>query len=325
MLHAKLAATAAALALIGGGAAAASLSAGAAVAPPSTVTGVTHITDRPDSGNGGIWAYDTFDRTLTVTADPANNTAEQLAYTATISDSGTYDAITGVHAPNQSTPGTLITHGVSGPMSGTWSYEILAPNTDTLTGVIPVAEDDQFGANPNLVHSSDWPALAFASPEGVVVTPKDDWSWTYSTACEQWTDAADNGDGNIAVDGNITGRTCPVTPYVYGGQWLTRSASRATVSWSYSDGGWPNNAKCVEVYITGYGFAPIGDFAHAHIGFTCGTTGYLAGLKPNHTYALRIVPAAGTYTSHTPITGAPSGYVDVFTLADATELGLPLS
>ncbi|MGH3417780.1 MAG: hypothetical protein ACRDSS_15015, partial [Actinocrinis sp.] len=74
----------------------------------------------------------------------------------------------------------------------------------------------------------------------------------------------------------------------------------------------------------GYGFgtwnpADPADPGTAHIGFTCdhGTgnvnTGDLWGLTPGQTYALRIVPATGTYGSHKPIPGARVGYVDVFT------------
>jgi hypothetical protein len=116
-------------------------------------------------------------------------------------------------------------------------------------------------------------------------------------------------------------------PYVFHGKWTSRTASTATASWDESTtGDWmtsQNNGdgKCEEVYITGPGFAPLGDFADAHIGFTCDNgaghnTGYLRGLLPDHNYALRIVPATGDYGHHQPIPGAGTGFVDVFTLAD---------
>lgn len=110
-------------------------------------------------------------------------------------------------------------------------------------------------------------------------------------------------------------------PYVLHGKWTSRTPSTATVSWDNSDKGWPSSNKCNEVYITGYGFGPLGDFADAHVGFTCdnGTgsdVGYLRGLLPGHTYALQVVPATGDYGHHHPIPGGGAGYVDVFTLAD---------
>lgn len=302
-----------------------------AVTPPTTITGTTHVMNRPDSGNGGTWAYDTFDRTLTVTVaatqKPADTAAGLVDYTATVADKGTFAAIVGAGTPNQFVPGTKITHGVHGWFSGGISYTVTAPTADTLTGVIPASEDDNFAAA--VVTTGNWPKIAFATPTGVTVTENNDWGWTYKTACETWADTAANGDGNTALDGNITGTLCghPVPPphfdhpYVLHGKWTSRTPSTATVSWDNSDKGWPSSNKCNEVYITGYGFGPLGDFADAHVGFTCdnGTgsdVGYLRGLLPGHTYALQVVPATGDYGHHHPIPGGGAGYVDVFTLAD---------
>ncbi len=116
-------------------------------------------------------------------------------------------------------------------------------------------------------------------------------------------------------------------PYVLHGVWTSRTPSTATVAWDNSTvGDWmtgQNNGhgKCNEVYITGYGFGPLGDFSQAHVGFTCDNgaghdTGYLRGLLPDHTYAMQIIPATGDYGHHQPIPGAVAGYVDVFTLSD---------
>jgi hypothetical protein len=305
------------------------LSAGGAHAAPTTVTAVTHISDRPDGGNGGTWAYDTFDRTLTVTvaADQSGAAPNTTLYNATVADSGTFSAVQGALTPNQATAGLKISRAVDGTMTGGITYTIVAPSTDTLTGTVPAAEDDLFSTASNgFVSTGDWPKQAFATAVGVTVTEASTWSWTYKTACEQWVDAASNNDGNNAADGNIHGNVCvtpppPPAPFVLHGQWTSRTAATATVTWDESAAGWPSENKCQEVYITGFGFGPLGDFTHAHVGFTCdnGTghnTGYLRGLKPDHTYALQIVPATGTYGSHAPIPGAPGGYVDVFTLAD---------
>lgn len=318
------------LAVLGGMAFGSGAAHAATATAPTTVTATTHVTDRPDSGNGGTWAYDTFDRTLTVTAaakqNPADTAKNLVDYTVTVTDQGFFSAVQGTGTPNQFVPGTKVMHAVKGTMNGGLSYTVTAPATDSLTGVIPASENDNFSTSgAGFVSTGDWPKLAFMTPTNVTVNENSDWSWTYKTACETWVDSAANGSGNQANDGNITGKICvtpPVVhPYVLNGKWTARAASTAQVTWDNSDKGWPSSNKCNEVYITGYGFGPIGDFADAHIGFTCDNgaghdTGYLRGLLPNHTYALRVVPATGTYGSHQPIPGGGAGYVDVFTLSD---------
>lgn len=133
--------------------------------------------------------------------------------------------------------------------------------------------------------------------------------------------AANDYGQSASASFNVVVTSAAAVPFVLNGMWTSRTAATATVSWDESAAGWPSKNKCQEVYITGFGFGPLGDFTHAHVGFTCDNgaghnTGYLRGLEPNQTYALRIVPATGTYGSHQPISGAPTGYVDVFTLAD---------
>jgi len=182
-------------------------------ASPSTVTATTHVINRPDSGNGGTWAYDDFNRTLKVTLDSPQpeEAAGTLTYTAEVLDVGEFHTILGALTPNQSTAGLKIAHAVSGSMNGGISYTITAPSTDTLIGVVPATENDNF-TSPT-VTTGNWPLQAFATPTGVTVTEGDTWSWTYA-ACESWTDSATNGDGNLAADGNITGKICSV-PRVY--------------------------------------------------------------------------------------------------------------
>lgn len=318
----------------------------AATPAPTTVNSVTQVSNRPDNGHGtpSLWAYDTFGRTLTVTLDAPQPSvgvpAGDLAYTATVSDKGTFTAIQGAGAPNASTAALKIASPVSGDLTGTISYTIVAPASDTLTGTVPAAEDDNFSTGTaGFVSTGNWPQQAFGTPANAIVT-SGAYSWAYSTACETWTDSSSNGDGNLPADGNITGKTCPVTtptptptptgtdthvPFVYGGNVVKVDNNTATVSWSESAKGWPDStSKCVEVWISGYGFGQWNqnDPANpgtAHVGFTCdhsGTNtgyGYLRGLTRGHTYAERIVPATGTYGSNKPIPGAHVGYVDVFT------------
>ena len=304
---------------------------GTAHAVPTTVTGSTHVSERPDSGNGGTWAYDTFNRSLTVSVAAVQNSADTahglVDYTATVTDKGFFSAVQGAGTPNQFVPGTKVLHHVIGSMSGGASYTVTAPTGDTLTGIIPANEDDHF-ATP-AVTTGDWPKLAFATQANVTVSMNNDWSWTYKTACETWVDSAANGDGNQVADGNITGALClPTTPFVYHGHVLTGDQHNATVGWL---DGIPDNAAawgsgmvnghinhCVEVFV--YGFdRPAGT---AHVGFTCdngnpaANVGYLRGLAPGHTYALFVQPATGTYGNNHPIPGTnPQAHITVVTPA----------
>jgi hypothetical protein len=344
---------AAAAVIAGGGSAAfAAVSAN----PVTTVTAVTHVSNDPDGGNGGTWAYDTFDRTLTVTIDPtttdcANATGlvfsagADYCYTATVTDKGTFETVPGALAPDQSTAGVKIANSVQGTLSGSASYLVSAPQGDVLSSAaVATAHDDTFGtpAVTDPFTTGTWPKQAFLTSAGhadaAVSTvyaldsnKNQQWSWKYDTGCETWTDAGSNSAGNLPGDGNITGKVCataPATglPDVYAGHVVTVSNNRATVAWS-EGGDWSAynaNGKCEEVWISGYGFgawdpADPANPGTSHVGFTCdhgssGTNlGYLTGLAAGHTYALRVVPATGTYGSHQPIPGASVGYVDVFT------------
>lgn len=209
MIKNILAAGAVVLAAAGG---AAALS-GTAHAAPTTVTAHTYVTNRPDGGHGGTWAYDDFTRTLTVTVaavqNPADTAAHLTDYTATITDDGQFHAIIGVLAPNQVVPGVKITRSVSGEMDGTYALTVTAPSTDTLTGTVPASENDNFGAPA--VTTTNWPVQAFASATGVTVNGGA-YNWTYKAQCETWVDSSANGDGNLAGDGNITGKSCTPPP-----------------------------------------------------------------------------------------------------------------
>lgn len=319
-------------------------------ATPTTVTAVTQVSNHQESP---LWAYDNFTRTLTVTLDTTStdcsavtgfdatfNATADTCYTATVVDKGTSDTIPGNPTPNTSST-AKISHAVQASMNGGASYILFAPKDDVLSAAaVKTAVDDNFGATTAPYATSTWPAAAFLTAAGapdfanVKVNYQDNgnaWSWTYKTACETWVDSGTNHGGALPGDGNITGILCPtppppaVTPYVYGGHVVTVNNNRATVAWS--DGGdWPSKNQCVEVWISGYGFgqwnqADPTNPGTSHVGFTCNNgdqaanLGYLSGLAAGHTYALRIVPATGSYGpgNNHPIPGAHVGYVDVFT------------
>lgn len=174
-------------------------------------------------------------------------------------------------------------------------------------------------------------AAAFGT-EGVKTADPEVWAWIGISGATAETGYVTSVDGTDLVSTAVTTPPPAAAPYVYGGHDITVDATRATVGWSESaaTGPWdesanpPSGGKCEEVWISGPGFgawnpADPTNPGTSHVGFTCdhGTgntnTGYLAGLRPGSTYALRVVPATGTYGHHQPIPGANVGYVDVFT------------
>lgn len=276
------------------------LAASATPVPVTTVTGSTVVTNHQDSGNGGTWAYDDYTRTLTVTAvspQPASVPAGDTAYNVTVSDTGKFHAIVGTATPNQAVAGTKISRGVTGSLAGTYAFTVTAPTADTLTGVIPANENDNFGAPA--VTTSAWPNLAFATAVGVTVTPGD-WSWTYKTGCETWVDSSANGDGNVAADGNITGTVCPV-PVLSGGHAVKVNGSRENVFFTQSGA-----ASWDHFTIVGPGKI------NGHQGWVNGkiglNTAVYGGLDANHGYTVVYQPVTGQ-GSTVPVHGSHWGYV----------------
>lgn len=113
-----------------------------------------------------------------------------------------------------------------------------------------------------------------------------------------------------------------IPPYVYNGHTITVDTNRAVVGWNFGPG-----VSCALVQIVGFGFGTAGS---PHVGYTCFNAsvdpldhgaktnkGYLTGLHPHQTYALKITPATHVTdrADARPLPGARSGYVDVFTLA----------
>lgn len=189
--------------------AAAFSSSASAATPASSVTFSTTIQNRPDNGHGtpARWAYDNFTRKLLVVESPQGcpgmPATGDTCYAASISDSGTFDAILGAGAP--AGRGGQITHAVHGTLIGSYAVTAYAPDTDTLTGTVPATEDDNF-ADPTGVHTTtNWLTQAFATPGDVVVGASLGYDWTYTDTCERWSDASTNNDGQDPSAGNITG------------------------------------------------------------------------------------------------------------------------
>lgn len=297
--------------------------AGTANAAPSTTTLTTHVINRPDSGNGGVWAYVNIkNRVVTVTQDtvnPATTPTGYNAYTAVVTDNGTFVTVEGAGTPNQFVPGTKVTHAVTGTFSGGISYTITAPDGDTLVNSGTTAEENDALATPTGENTTaEWPEKAFTSSANVTVTEGNTWSWTYKTAAgEQWVDSAANGDGNLSTDGNITGLLPKVTKpvpaskdeaYLTDGHVITVNNNDAQIGWSYSTNGWPAGTKYVLTKTFGYDMT--NDNGQPHVGFTGGDVGYWGGLAAGHTYDVELIPANA---EHQPLPNGQVGWINIVT------------
>lgn len=193
---------------------------------PLTVTAVTSLTGRPDSGNDGNWADDDLTRTASVTrhgsvasTDCGSGAAQCWFYTATVSDSGSFQTIAGAFTPNQdcteandngaNCSGLAISGTVDGSISGGGTLEFYATSDSPSASGVPTSDG---GTAPT--GTSDWYKLFFPAGTGFGLTtnanaPWTAWSWSYNApaTCETWTDSYSNGDGNgtFAADGNIAG------------------------------------------------------------------------------------------------------------------------
>ncbi len=183
----------------------------------ASIRATAQVTDRPDGGNGGTWADDSFTRSITITR--TGGTPGAYTYTATLTDSrGTFRTIQGALTPNQggSYAGDVIKSQVGGTMNGTADFTFTAsslPSSRANAGV-PAAENDH--GNTPADSTSTWYELAFPAGTTFGGAGIGHWSWTYSAvvvtftnwlnvSTQTWTDAWNNGDGNLPGDGNITG------------------------------------------------------------------------------------------------------------------------
>lgn len=186
-----------------------------------------HLTNRPDSGGHGPWAYDEVMRTADVCHVPAPTVSANVDgrkeqdrtwhYRATVIDDGTFNTITGT--ANSPGKGANLTAIVPGYMGGSYTASFTAPagwtgwlgatwNGQTLNGVAGTA------ANPS---TSDW-VKALWKDDFAGNSINNDWKWTYWTcskspldALEQWIyDYVHNGTG--PNDGDITGKVCSTKP-----------------------------------------------------------------------------------------------------------------
>lgn len=282
---------------------------GSASAAPTTETAVTHVYNDPDSGGGGVWATDAFNRTLTVTENASQPTPGVLYYTATVSDTGTFVTHAGADTPNQSVAGEKISHTVTGTFTGGMSYTLSAPSGDVLGAVLPANLNDNNVAPVAPYNTSDWPAQAFAAP-GSVSVADGNWGWTYTSKFgETWTDsnAPGNNDGDAVADGNITGLVVkPAKPPVLSkGHAVCIAPTREDVYFVQSGA-----ASWDHFQIVGPGAI------NGHEGWVNGkiglNAGVYSGLEAHHTYDVFYTPVEGQ-GSEVQIPGTHTGHVTFVT------------
>ncbi len=218
------------------------------VAPGTTVIGVTTITGRDVSGNNGIWAVVDMNRTVRATligvhSGPECGTLSPCyQYTGLVIDNfrsgATFRTVAGAFTPNQSTPGLKIHGTVNGTLTGGSQpgFTFYADSNALSNARVPVSLTGDAPAGTGLPTSpvsegSRWIMLLFpagthfagstanAGCTGGLGSATCDqllpgWSWSYTDPvfCGHWTDAYNNGLGNLAADGNITGvSSCAVS------------------------------------------------------------------------------------------------------------------
>lgn len=182
---------------------------GTAHAATTTVTAVTHLTQRPDSGySGNVWALDNLQRTASVTVlgvDPTLTDCGATAtacyeYSGTISDTGTAYATDGQTSPGADA--VPITNSPSAAVTGNATVTFDASSESPDAALVPATLS---GAGDSEQSTTNWVEQFF--PAGTTfgagpVLPT--WTWKYDDTrdCQTWIDAY---NGTQATSGDITG------------------------------------------------------------------------------------------------------------------------
>jgi len=161
-------------------------------------TYVTRNVVRPDSGTHGVWATDTFNRTVRIcsVATIATN-----SYRATFTDHGTFATL-----PNAKSPGegdaVDLKDTIVGIFEGGATYDFVTSEPLDLHALRAYTPADS-----DYPSTSEWMSKWLGSFEkGGYAEGGKAWGWTYRTRCEKW---VNSGTGNT---GNIVGKVCRVKP-----------------------------------------------------------------------------------------------------------------
>lgn len=226
---------AAAAAAIAGALSLAAVSTAGATTRPAvksyTSTAVTALSNRPDSGDHGDWALDSFTRTAKVTlvsevalsyCGGSTGTGHCYHWTGSTSDNGAFTTVPGDISPgNGSLNGGLapaIGTAVRGSMNGTYRYDFYSSWKTASAALVATHENDQGNVPGGKSATGSWPEQFFGAGAKFYVSGAvsselgTTGSWKYTagfgadSACpaiaSQWTDASPDW-GTNAIDGNI--------------------------------------------------------------------------------------------------------------------------
>lgn len=181
-----------------------------------TVTAKTAVSDRPDSGNAGYWADDTFTRTASVhlVAEAALSfcggstpTGHCYRWTGNVADKGTFKTIIGAKSPGAGSGGALpIGVSAAGPFNGSYGYSFYSSWKTASASRMPASENDAGNAPAGRSTTGAWveqffgPGARFyvnAAPSNELGTTGG-WEYTLGfgadTACphmaSQWVDSS---------------------------------------------------------------------------------------------------------------------------------------
>lgn len=126
--------------------------AASAAAGTWTIHAATAISDRPDSGDAGYWADDTFGRTAWLTfggevalsfCGGSTPTGHCYAFTGKVTDKGTFTTIAGQQSPGAGSGGAVpIGVAATGPMTGYYSYSFYSSWKTAHASAVPATEND---------------------------------------------------------------------------------------------------------------------------------------------------------------------------------------
>jgi hypothetical protein len=196
-----------------------------------TASAVTSVSNRPDSGDHGDWAYDAFSRSAKVTllsevalsyCGGATGTGHCYHWSGKITDAGTFATIVGDTSPgngleNGGDP-AAIGAAVKGTIAGSYSYNFYSSWKTANRALVPSAENDQGNLPGGRSTTGAWVEQFFGSGARFYVSGAQSselgttGSWKYAAAfgadsacpavASQWTDASPDWGAN-AVDGNV--------------------------------------------------------------------------------------------------------------------------
>jgi hypothetical protein len=169
-----------------------------------SVTALSNLTNRPDSGQHGNWATDTITRSVSITkqgAVPASNCGAAATscffYTGSLIDNGTIVTTDGALSPKD---GVAIKGNNSGTMSGGAKLEFFA-TSDTPDVSLVQGNVDGAGSDVAETTTARWVAQFFPGSVKVTDAVLNDWKWTYMVpgTCETSTQSP------AGINGDITG------------------------------------------------------------------------------------------------------------------------